>query len=159
VNLFITSDDLGECARFLDDRRLIKSILENTQLLSTAVNVYGGKGCYRTTHVNHPISVWTRKTRGNFKYVLDFTYKLIEEYALRFSKIHACYSLLPDLAAQAELIPDGQRSELCNCARNTKLGVDFSHEKDVCVAYQMYLNYKWKLDGSKARSRFIGRFE
>lgn len=157
MNLFITSNDINQCAKFLDDRRLNKSILENCQMLSTGINLNGGEAPYKTTHQNHPISIWVRQTSANFQWTIDYTFALTLEYRKRFNKTHACYFVLQKIIKQKHLIPKGSLMPFVNCARNAALGLDFSHYSDVRLAYRDYLREKWKRDGEKAYSHIGGK--
>ena len=71
MNIFVTHLDPVKCAQNLDDKRVIKMILESAQMLSTSINVSGGKGPYKTTHVNHPCSVWVRSSNANYYWLLN----------------------------------------------------------------------------------------
>lgn len=148
MNIFCTSDCPIESAKFLDDKRCIKMCLESAQLLSTALRVHGYKGAdvYRIAHLNHPSSKWTRATRGNYEWLLAHFKALCEEYTRRTDKTHASSKLLPVFEANAHLIPAGERMPFSNNARNLTKGVDFTHEKDVTIAYQKYLNARWETD-------------
>jgi hypothetical protein len=152
MNLFVVSYDINECAKYLDNRRLNKAILENCQMLSTGINLNGGKAPYKSTHERHPINLWVRQTRGNFQWTIDYTFALTLEYRRRFGKTHACYFVLLQIVKQKHLIPEGSRTPFVNCARNKELGLDFSSQSDVRLAYREYLRAKWRLDGPKAIS-------
>lgn len=148
MNIFATSECPTESAKFLDDKRCIKMCLESAQLLSTALRVHGYKGAdvYRIAHLNHPSSKWSRATRGNYEWLLAHFKALCEEYTRRTGKTHASSKLLPVFEANAHLIPAGERMPFSNNARNLTKGVDFTHEKDVTIAYQKYLNARWETD-------------
>lgn len=74
--------------------------LETTQLLSTAIHlrddwVFDGR-LYKPTHKNHPCSVWARESGGNFHWLCKHGLALAQEYQKRYSKSHACESMLID---------------------------------------------------------------
>lgn len=74
-----------------DRLRLNKMILEYAQLLSTACNVLsGGKQIspYKTTHVNHPCSIWCRESKENFERLLSLAIKTCETYTKREYRHH-----------------------------------------------------------------------
>lgn len=148
MNIFATSQCPIQSAKFLDDKRCIKMCLETAQLLSTALRVNGYKGddVYKIAHLNHPSSIWTRTTQGNYKWLLEHFKALCEEYNRRTGKIHASSKLLPIFEANVELIPEGERMPFSNNARNLTKGVDFTHETDVTLAYQLYLSSRWESD-------------
>lgn len=148
MNIFCTSECPIQSAKFLDNKRVIKMCLESAQLLSTALRVHGytKPDIYKIAHLNHPSSVWTRKTRGNYRWLLAHFKALCEEYTRRTGKIHASSKLLPVFEANAHNIPAGERMPFSNNARNLTKGVDFSHIEDVTIAYQLYLSSRWEAD-------------
>lgn len=148
MNIFCTSECPVESAKFLDDKRCIKMCLESAQLLSTALRVNGYKGddVYKIAHLNHPSSIWCRTTQGNYKWLLEHFRALCNEYTRRTGKTHASSKLLPIFEANIGLIPVGERMPFSNNARNLTKGVDFTHETDVTLAYQLYLSSRWGSD-------------
>ena len=89
MNIFYLSNDPAECARFHNDRHVIKMILETSQLLSTAHRVLDGTlsvgrsasgrkktsyvlmdqrepVLYSATHINHPSAIWVRQSYANY---------------------------------------------------------------------------------------------
>lgn len=146
MNLFVTTPCPIQSAKILDDKRCIKMILESCQLLSTAARFYGGTPKYKSTHLNHPVTIWTRKSRSNYLWVYQHAKALCNEYTLRYGKTHACEQLLPELLRFATLIPNGPQYPFVNCARNKEQGVDYTNISDVHVAYQKYLSKRWDND-------------
>jgi hypothetical protein len=148
VNIFATSNCPIESAQFLDDKRCIKMCLETAQLLSTALRVNGYKGddIYKIAHLNHPSSVWCRTTKGNYKWLLEHFKALCDEYNRRTGKTHASSKLLPIFEDNTGLIPDGEQMPFSNNARNLTKGVDFTHETNTIIAYQLYLGSRWETD-------------
>lgn len=148
MNIFCTSDCPIESAKFLDDKRCQKMVLESAQLLSTAlrVNAYKGDDVYKIAHLNHPSSRWCRATQGNYKWLLEHFKALCDEYTRRTGKTHASSKLLPIFEANVGLIPVGERMPFSNNARNLTKGVDFTHETDTIKAYQLYLSERWNQD-------------
>lgn len=148
MNIFATSECPIQSAKFLDDKRCNKMTLESAQLLSTALRVCGYKDSdiYKIAHLNHPSSIWTRTTQGNYLWLLAHFKALCEEYTRRTGKTHASSKLLPVFEANVHLIPTGERMPFSNNARNLTKGVDFTHVEDVTIAYQLYLSSRWETD-------------
>ena len=148
MNIFATSNCPIESAKFLDDKRCQKMVLESAQLLSTALRVNGYKSddVYKIAHLNHPSSRWTRATQGNYKWLLEHFRALCNEYNRRTGKTHASSKLLPIFEANVGLIPEGEKMPFSNNARNLTKGVDFTHISDTIKAYQMYLMERWNGD-------------
>ena len=153
MNIFATSNCPIESAIFLDDKRCIKMCLESAQLLSTALRVNGYKGddVYKIAHLNHPSSVWCRTTQGNYKWLLEHFKALCDEYTRRTGKTHASSKLLPIFEQNVELVPMGERMPFSNNARNLTKGIDFTHETDVTLAYQLYLSVRWESDAREPK--------
>jgi len=123
MNIFYLSHDVDECARFHVDKHVVKMILESAQLLSTAHRVLDGEqatlivngrekktylfapeyqddyrhGIYQATHINHPSSIWARKTNNNYNWLFCLFNSLCREYTYRYGKIHKCESLMTRL--------------------------------------------------------------
>ena len=142
MNIFVVSPEPWKCANYLDDKRVIKMVLETAQLLATAVNVSGGKATYKTTHLNHPCSIWVRSSRANYKWTLALFQELLREYENRYGKIHKCRDYLLEFHEGQFLISEGELTPFVNCT-------PFKDEPNVFVAYKMCLDDKWKNDKRK----------
>ena len=146
MNIFAVDPHPAVCARWLDDKRLVKMVLETAQLLSTAhTQVRGFNLGYKPCHVNHPCTVWARTSYGNFKWLTALGDKLLLEYEYRYDRQHASRRVIIEAyLAQERLLdflPEAQ-TPFVNCARNTKLGLDFT-DLPVHDAYRRYLKTKW----------------
>ena len=156
MNLFVTDQNPVTSARNLDDKRLIKMCLETTQLLCSAINFYDGNTPYKTTHLNHPVTVWVRTNRANWSWAFMHGLALCQEYTARYGKIHKCESILRSIEHLFTIIPDGTRTQFVNCAANNSLGIDFKHIADPIEAYRKYLTNRWNND---KQSPSWGRFQ
>lgn len=158
MQIFFVSDSPKECARYLDDRRVIKILLETAQMLSTALRWRGiaDDNLYQSFNPNHPICKWVRLTRGNFKWTLDYHRALCLEYRLRFKKTHSTdvkfdtgryflpyLSSLPNAAFGVTPFP--------NCAANAAFGLDFRQVTPTTQAYRDYLRARWRLECDSGR--------
>jgi len=154
MNIFATDDCPVKSARNLDDRRIVKMILESAQMLSTAINVCGGRGFYRSTHAKHPCSVWTRETQGNYKWLMEHFSALLKEKGRRFSSpAHSCAKHLPKIEAGVNLIPPGDLQPFVDCSGIKGNG-------DVKSKYRKCLNVKWEKDRENSGGmypRFYGK--
>lgn len=68
MNIFFLDKDPVIAASYLCTAHLNKMILESAQLLSTTCNVLINNqtdGLYKSTHINHPSSMWLRQSLGN----------------------------------------------------------------------------------------------
>jgi len=88
--------DWVKSAQSQDNYRVVKMILESCQMLCTALNELAGKQVapYRSTHKHHPSTKWVLSSSANFEALVEHTMALLEEYTLRFNKIHKCTSVL-----------------------------------------------------------------
>jgi hypothetical protein len=141
MNIFISSTDPNESASNLDDKRVIKMILETTQMLSTSLITLGQPGPYKSTHINHPCSIWVRTTRSNYSWTLEHLSALLKEYTNRYLKIHKCNQYLNYFYQSKIYIPEGQLTSFINCTTYKEL--------EVTEAYKKYLSDKWQTDKRK----------
>lgn len=96
MNVFVLDANPKLAAQFHHDIHVRKMIVETGQLLCTAMNLLGGNGVYKTTHQNHPSSIFTRNSKENFEWVLELGVALCEEFEYRFEKIHKTKSVILD---------------------------------------------------------------
>jgi hypothetical protein len=146
VNIFVTSPCPIESAKALDNKRVIKMLLESAQMLSCAINENGGKAPYRSSHKNHPCNVWARTSTGNWDWLFEHYDALCQEYTRRTGKIHKSSELKQELLSLRSFIPTGERTAFVNCAANQEKGVNYKHMTDVHKAYQLYLCDRWNSD-------------
>ena len=99
MNIFILSLIQKEIAEFMMDKHVSKILLEAVQMLCTAKRVLEpdayDAGLYKMAHKNHPVSIWCRKSRVNFIWVLDLVDELHKEWKYRYGhpedKMHKSY--------------------------------------------------------------------
>lgn len=87
MNIFVLDNDVTKCAQSHCDKHVVKMILESAQLLSSAVRMVGIDAGYSLTHQNHPCAVWTRLSIDNWRWLLQLTNALNDEYKYRYGKI------------------------------------------------------------------------
>lgn len=94
MNIFVLSTIPHKAAIALVDKHVVKMILEYVQLLCTAFKLVvpdkhiGNIETYKSTHVNHPCSVWVREKKVNFVWLSLLAIALCKEYTHRYGKIH-----------------------------------------------------------------------
>jgi hypothetical protein len=88
--------DWVKSAQSQDNYRVVKMILESTQMLCCAINEQANNQItpYRSTHKNHPSTKWVRQSSANFEALVEHTIAMLDEYTERFGKIHKCYYVL-----------------------------------------------------------------
>lgn len=145
MNIFATSDDPLLCAEALDDKRVVKMVLETAQLLCTVLHQRGGieNIPYRPTHQTNKLVAWAREPVHTY-WLLRHGFALDAEYSHRFNKRHAAGAVIDWTRQHIERTKD-QPEWYVNAARHGGLGLDFSH-RPVHAAYRAYLNARWPGD-------------
>ncbi len=92
MNIFVLDKNPEKAARYLCDKHVVKMILESAQLLCTAHRVCD-KNCkckilYKSTHVNHPCSIWVRESLGNYNWLVRHALEMCREYKRRYGREH-----------------------------------------------------------------------
>ena len=146
MNIFATSECPFESASYLDNKRVVKMILESAQLLSTALRHHGSDAPYKATHVHHPCTKWVCQSRSNYMWLLQHFSALCGEYTKRYGKVHKSQQYANDFRLLAGTIPDIGPTPFANCAAHAGLGISYKHMSDVHLAYKLYLNDRWNTD-------------
>lgn len=134
MQLFIVSPDPYDCAEYLDDKRVIKIILESAQMISTAI----GKG-YKACFLNHPCNVWIREDPVHLSWVCKYFLALVFVYKERYGKWHKSFLELGDVFRKNVKIYDETPKYFANVTQHKDV-------KDVFLAYRMELRDKWTKD-------------
>ncbi len=98
MNVFFLDYNPVYCAKFHNDKHVVKMILEHCQLMSTAHRVLDegilspelDAVLYKATHKNHPSAKWVRQSASNYIWLYELTYQLCLEYTYRYGKTHKC---------------------------------------------------------------------
>jgi hypothetical protein len=101
MKIFILSLIQKKIAEFMMDKHVSKILLESVQMLCTAKRIVDPEDAetmselYRIAHKNHPVTIWCRKSRENFVWVLDLIDELHTEWRFRYghpdTKFHKSY--------------------------------------------------------------------
>lgn len=94
MNIFVLHRDPKVSAEMLCDKHVVKMILESAQMLCTTIHFFGGNPPYKPCHFNHPCTIWTRKSRSNYFWLLEHAEHISAEYTERYDKIHGCEKVL-----------------------------------------------------------------
>jgi hypothetical protein len=91
--------------------------LEATQMLCNAIKYIDSSAYvpYKTVHVNHPCSKWTKASRQNWLWLYDFAIKLCQEYTYRYEKISETQRALEMLSCPG--IPDTGLTPFAICMK------------------------------------------
>ncbi|UCM93089.1 pyrimidine dimer DNA glycosylase/endonuclease V [Candidatus Tisiphia endosymbiont of Melanophora roralis] len=150
MNIFITNICPILSAQALDNKRVLKMIVESAQLLSTAIFcnsqiVY--PDIYKPTHLKHPCTIWASSNRNNWFWLSEHLIALCHEYTHRYHKKHKTQQLISNLLKySSHLIDDNNMTPFVNCTKSDYLQIDFSNHSNTFKAYQQYLTVKWNND-------------
>lgn len=92
----------------LCDKHVVKMGLESVQMLvipfiqqEVELESRTQKGSpYKIAHLNHPCSIWTRISRGNWNWLAVHCVHVFEEYSLRYGKKHYCEAVLREMMSK-----------------------------------------------------------
>ncbi len=139
MNIFVTNTCPIKSAIILDDKRLIKMVLETTQLLSTTLTILGSKKApYKPTHKNHPCTLWVKESKGNYLWLLNHLKSLATEYTKRYNKVHKCQDYIEIFTNESTLLTNNELTTFKN--------VSYFKEDtttDIIILYQRTLIEKW----------------
>lgn len=127
-------------------------LLETMQLLATALRHHNvseeylphtidGKP-YRSTHANHPCSLWAKASRGNMLWLVEHAEALAVEYMIAYNKEPALYSQIKRVLSGILTLPDAPMTPFVNCSLYKDL--------DVFEAYRLTMRHKWENDKREA---------
>ena len=110
MNIFYLHEDPRLAASYVYDKHKVKMILESAQMLCTAHHVYGDPNDvpYKQAHLNHPSTIWVRKSRPNYFWLYEHMIALGQEYTKRYGKIHMT---IDKCRYALSFCPDGITSE------------------------------------------------
>lgn len=97
MNIFYFTNNTILNAKLLDDKRLVKMVLETTQLLSNALFLNKIISPYSPTHLKHPCTIWAANSSGNWKWLKKYGLALAKEYTKRYKKIHKCETIIKSM--------------------------------------------------------------
>jgi hypothetical protein len=140
MNIFYTSDDPKACAVALDDKRLVKMVLETAQILSTITHKLGCDTPYKPTHMNHPCVLWAGQSLANFSWLKIHGVELAETYTRRYGREHKSEPIIRGFISYSIFSYDyhSTRTPHPNCTPYKSL--------PIIEAYKQTLRDKWNSD-------------
>ena len=89
MNRFIIDNTPEAIARSLCDQHICKMVLEEAQMLNTAVRIHAPDfaeeaGLYKIAYKNHPCTIWARETRINYRFAVRLMKAMNDEYLWRY---------------------------------------------------------------------------
>jgi len=89
MNIFLLDENPSVCAKYHNDKHVVKMILETAQLLCSVHHICGNKiPPYKLAHKNHPCSIWCRTSLTNYLYLCELGIELSKEYSFRYGREH-----------------------------------------------------------------------
>ena len=97
MNIFYLHECPDKAARLQYNKHVVKMILESAQMLCTAHHCYGDKWQkenvpYKQAHLNHPSTIWARRSKATYMWLYKHMMGLGYEYWLRYGKQHLSIS-------------------------------------------------------------------
>jgi len=140
MNIFCTHLCPIQSALALDDKRVVKMVVETAQMLSAALHRHGYEksDIYKPSYVKHPCTLWAGNTRTNFTWLCDHGLALCAIYSAIYGREHKSQSIIQKCHDLVAHIPDGDLREFADCTEfktYTNLSI---HER-----YRMFMNLKW----------------
>ena len=96
MNIFVLDKEPTIAAKHVLDKHAVKMNLESLQMMSTIADHLGFDSPYRPVMLNHPCTIWARKSRQNFLWLWEHAGSLCEEYTSRYGKTHKCELTMND---------------------------------------------------------------
>lgn len=154
MNIFATSPNPFLSAIYLDDKRVNKMTTESAQIICTVMDSLGYRVPYKPTHPSHPVVRWAGESSHNISWLLRHHVALAQVYQSVYRRRHLSF-IKVGLPFSKYIISREKPTLFANAAQRKKLGIDFTNESNVHIAYQKYLIERWKLD--KVPPTWIGR--
>lgn len=119
MNIFVLDYDFQVCAKYHNNRHVVKMITEGNQLLNNALIKHDENyiPIYKQSHKNHPASIWCSQNISNFTWLASLTYELCREYTFRYGKTHKGEIILFELLDSKSIlkIPQGKLTPFVQC--------------------------------------------
>lgn len=147
MNIFATDLCPVQSALWLDDKRVIKQILESAQMLCTAVWRYAKpgddvKGLYKPAYVRHPCTEWVFSTRSNFNWLVTHALAMCDIYKKVYNRVHGSRKIIEKCHSLAFRIPEGPLETFVNATTYKK----FLDQSTISERYRKYMCDKWNND-------------
>lgn len=152
MNLFVTDYCPTLSAQALDDKRVRKMVLENCQLLCTAIKRHPqidtvDMKLYKDCHLKSQITQTAIDNYDNLFWIYKHFIALCDEYIYRFNRSHKTIDEMKKPFENLFInLPIGHLlPRFYNAAASKKRDLDFKH-LPLIEAYRTYLNARWPAD-------------
>lgn len=155
MNIFATDNCPVQSAINLDDKRVVKMILETAQMLSFVAwsllpetdkilkdRVSGMYKARRVSFAKHPCTLWAAQSRSNTEWLLDHGLAMCLIYTKIYHKKHKSEKVLRQFASFLPMMEDKGLTPFANCTEDKVSGLP------IITKYQQFMVLKWtKRDG------------
>ena len=136
MNIFVLDYNPQIAAEMHCDKHVVKMILESAQMLCTIANHLCYDSPYKSTHLNHPCTIWARESRQNYMWLMQLFEFLHDEWQYRFNHTdnHLSYYKLQNVDFDAILnaLPDAGLTPFAQAMP------DEYRDVDAVIAYRTY---------------------
>lgn len=143
MNVFLPYESFKKCAQVLDDRRLIKQILECKQII--AMNERKKEDdSYSSPYLNHPV---VKHYANQEHHIVEYALEMCREYEFRFNRFHTyhyyfIHKMRPFENEFSPIYAEGSKNSPLSIRRYDEL---------VYSLFRMKLTKKWNEDVRKNR--------
>ncbi len=124
MNIFVFNKDPILAADDMCKSHMIKMPLETTQMLCTSINLKGIQTKYKSCHMNHPCTIWTRQSKTNFNWLIEHGKRQFENYTTYFGKVHASQEVFEQCEKYAYLFDDTGLTEFAQAMPDQYKNID-----------------------------------
>jgi hypothetical protein len=159
MNRFILDENPVVAAQYHCDKHVVKMILEEAQMLCTAHRIIDGNEyvdassgrkikrwrlnddrevlLYKATHVGHPCTQWVMESNNNYNWAVVLFLALLNEYAVRYGKVHKCQGMVDLLKNPPQNIRVGHLTQFPQAMPD-----DCKQENPIDGYRDYYINHK-----------------
>jgi len=158
MNIFYLDKCPDKAARLQYNKHVVKMILESAQMLCTAHHCYGDKDQvenvpYKQAHLNHPSTVWTRRSKSTYMWLYNHMMALGNEYTKRYGKTHLSITKCKDFLA----IPPRHIQGDDWCQPPQAMPDEYKDECSIQAYWNYYIGEKHKIANPKTEKIYERR--
>lgn len=142
MNIFILDGDPYMAAIYHSDMHINKMILESAQMLCSVMSARGYETPYKSTHKNHPCTLWVGMSRSNAAWVCMLAEGLNREAQARYNKDadHKSWGVIRDMIPLLDTLPDYGLTPFAQA-----MPEEYKNEENPVQAYRNYYHSKPKM--------------